>query len=290
MRFEDARAVTDLIAAQEVADVGEQVVELADVEADWSRPSHDLAASAVGVLDGERLVGYAEVTGGDRGDACVHPDELGRGIGTWLAGWLQDRARRLGATEIGMPVPQGSPGDRLLTALGWRVRWTSWVLQLPPGREVAAPTLPAGHAVREARPDDHRAAHEVVEDAFLEWSRRDRQDFADWSATTVGRPGFEPWCLRVVTDAAGVVVGAVHVVLSGEGAERTGFVDKLAVRADRRGLGFGQALLADAFAAARAHGATRSELSTDSRTGALGLYQRVGMEVTPTWLNRGVAL
>jgi hypothetical protein len=42
-------------------------------------------------------------------------------------------------------------------------------------------------------------------------------------------------------------------------------------------------MLADAFAAARDHGATRSELSTDSRTGALDLYRRVGMEVTQTW-------
>ena len=34
---------------------------------------------------------------------------------------------------------------------------------------------------------------------------------------------------------------------------------------------------------ARVHGATRSELSTDSRTGALSLYEKVGMEVSSTW-------
>ena len=42
--------------------------------------------------------------------------------------------------------------------------------------------------------------------------------------------------------------------------------------------------------AAHAHGATRSELSTDSRTGALGLYERVGMEVTSTWVHRAIHL
>jgi hypothetical protein len=42
-------------------------------------------------------------------------------------------------------------------------------------------------------------------------------------------------------------------------------------------------MLVDAFARAREHGATISELSTDSRTGALGLYEHVGMQVTQTW-------
>jgi 3-oxoacyl-[acyl-carrier-protein] synthase III len=51
-------------------------------------------------------------------------------------------------------------------------------------------------------------------------------------------------------------------------------------------LGLAQALLADAFGVARAHGAARATLSTDSRTGALDLYRRVGMQVESTWVHR----
>jgi mycothiol synthase len=58
------------------------------------------------------------------------------------------------------------------------------------------------------------------------------------------------------------------------------------VRRDRRGLGLARALLAESFGVAREHGAKRSQLSTDSRTGALGLYERVGMVVTSTWVHR----
>ena len=54
--------------------------------------------------------------------------------------------------------------------------------------------------------------------------------------------------------------------------------------------GLARALLVDCFAVAREHGASRSELSTDSRTGALGLYERVGMRVTSTWVHRAIAL
>ncbi len=56
-----------------------------------------------------------------------------------------------------------------------------------------------------------------------------------------------------------------------------GYVARIAVRKDRRGLGLGGAMLADAFTLARAHGAVRCYLATDSRTGALALYEKVGM-------------
>ena len=65
------------------------------------------------------------------------------------------------------------------------------------------------------------------------------------------------------------------------------FIARLATAKEQRGRGLAQALLVDAFAAGREHGALRSELSTDSRTGALGLYEKVGMVVTSTWVNRG---
>ena len=117
---------------------------------------------------------------------------------------------------------------------------------------------------------------------------RERESLADFEASTTGRPGFEPWNLRVVLDAAGVVVGVSVVLVTDEG--RTGYVDRLAVRADQRRRGLAQALLVDSFARAREHGTTTSELSTDSRTGALGLYERVGMQIAQVWVNRGIDL
>ena len=181
-----------------------------------------------------------------------------------------------------MPVPVGSPGERLLTSLGYRRRWTSWVLQLPPGKEIEAQPLPAGHTIRNAESEaDRRAVWIVVEDAFLEWSARERQSFEDFGAQIWLRPGFEPWQLRIVADEAGDVLSAAFVILAGD----CGYIEKLATRGDHRNRGLARALLADSFREARAHGAARAELSTDSRTGALGLYERVGMEVTSTWVN-----
>jgi GNAT superfamily N-acetyltransferase len=284
----DAHDVFVLMAAQEQEDIGEVAIEEADIVSDWARPSHDLGARSIGVWDGDTLVAYAELMGADRADTSVLPSHRGRGIGTWLAHWLQDLGRRVGSSVIGMPVPQGSPGDRLLEELGFRVRWTSWVLKLPEGATIADRALPEGYAIRTAGPDDLRAAHDVLEDAFLEWSVRERESFEDFAATTTGRPGFEPWNLRVAVDDQDAVVGVSLVLVSDNGT--TGYVDRLAVRRDQRNRGLAQALLVDSFALARAHGTTTSELSTDSRTGALGLYERVGMVPTSVWVNRGIDL
>jgi mycothiol synthase len=286
----DAPAVTALMAAAELAATGEVSIEEADLVADWSRPSFDLAAQTEAVFDGDLLVGYVEFSGADRGDACVHVDHLGRGIGTYLAHRMQQLARAAGSTVVGMPVPAGSPGDRLLEALGYRVRWNSWVLTLPEGREIAFRSLPEGHAVREAGEDEYRAVWTVIEDAFLEWSVRERSSFEDFAASVMGRPGFESWNLRVVTDPSGEVVGAAFVLLSEADGTPEGYVDRLAVRKDQRGRGLAQALLVDAFTCARQHGAVRSAVSTDSRTGALSLYEKVGMEVTQNWVNRAIGL
>ncbi len=282
----DAPAATAVMAAEEIADVGEVIIEEADLLGHWQRPSFDLTRSTFGVLDGDRLVAWAEHSGAGRGEAAVDPAYHGRGIGTFLAGWVQDTARAAGDTIVGMAVPQDSPGDRLLAALGFHVRWSSWVLQLPEGAAIPPRPLPEGYVVRTAEPAEHPAVWTVIEDAFLEWSVRERQTYDDFAAGVMQRPGFAPWNLRVAVDPAGEVVGASFVVL----ASGCGFVDRLAVRRDQRNKGLATALLADSFAVSREHGATRSEISTDSRTGALGLYENVGMVVTSTWVSRATDL
>lgn len=287
----DSRAVFEVVAAQELHDVGSVEIEEGDLLGDWQRPSYDLAGSSVAVLDDARIVAYAEHLGEERYDAAVHPAYRGAGIGTWLAVWVQELARSRGVAIVGMPVPEGSAGDRLLTALGYDARWTSWVLRLPPGASIDPRPLPAGYTLREATPDDHEQVWSVVEDAFLEWSVRDRATLDDFAAGVWLRPEFEPWHLQVVAAPDGHVVGVANArnTPGSDGGLDT-YVAKLAVAREHRGRGLAQALLVAAFGAGRAQGATSSSLSTDSRTGALGLYEKVGMRTESVWIHRAVRL
>ncbi|MEW1954086.1 GNAT family N-acetyltransferase [Terrabacter sp. NPDC080008] len=276
----DAAAVAALIARCEQHDVGTVLIEEADIVGDWQRPAFDVATHSVGVLDEDRLIAYAEVYKGRWADASVDPAYRGRGLGTALSAWTRRVAARDGSTLVGQPVPGDSSGERLLRGLGYRALWTSWVLEMPAGTAITAQPIPDGYAVRQPRDDaDLRAAWVVNEDAFLEWSERERATFEEWAATVSRRPGFEPWQLRLMVDREDRVVGMAFVIVS----DGCAYVDKLAVRRDERNRGLARALLVDAFEVGRAHGGERSELSTDSRTGALGLYEKVGMQVTSVW-------
>lgn len=273
----DALATYRLVAEAELVDAGEVMVEQADIVADWQRPSFNLETQSLGVFDGGVLVATAEVSQGRRAEAAVRPCHRSRGIGTALAGWTERVSRRDGTGLVGQTAIQGSSAERLFRQLGYEPLWTSWVLRMPEGASIQPQAVPTGYAIRTADGEaNHRAAHTVLEDAFLEWSDRARETFEDFVAETLLRPGFAPWNLRLMTDPDGAVVGVSVVLL----AEECGYVDRLAVRRDQRGLGLARALLVDSFEQARAHGASRFELVTDSRTGALGLYEKVGMRVT----------
>jgi GNAT superfamily N-acetyltransferase len=286
LRLEDAEPVSELLATSEEHDVGKAAIDVEDIVSHWQRPSFDLAAQAIGVVSSDELVAFGEVSKGRYAEATVAPSWRGRGIGTWLAAWTQAEARRQGGSLVGMPVPRGSDGDRLLESLGYHVAWTAWVLELPPRAAIEPQPLPDGYAVRAFQPGEERAVYQVVEDAFNEWPDRTPNAFEDWEAEVVRRPGFEPWHLRVVADPSREVVGVGWVLPSRD----SGYVMSLAVRKDQRGRGLARALLVDCFEVSRGAGMARAELSTDSRTGALGLYERVGMEITQTWLHRAIAV
>jgi mycothiol synthase len=212
--------------------------------------------------------------------ADVHPDQQARGIGTALMRWTWSQAARHGSHLVGETVSDNNKAAiALFRSHGYETLWHSWVLELPGGAPIVAPRTPPGVMLRPMRPGrDEQAAYQVIEDAFNEWPDRDPSSYGDWAPGVVGRGGFEPWHLLLATrpgDEGEEVVGACHLVMSGD----EGWVNQIAVRRDQRGRGLARALLASSFATAREHGATRFGLSTDSRTGALGLYERVGMTV-----------
>lgn len=281
----DAPAVVELVHAYERVFVGRPLLELEDVQSAWQRPSFDLAAQSVGVFAGDALVACAQVAG-RRAEGCVHPDRRGEGIGTALAQWSEQLARRLrdpvDADDrlVGQSIPVADEAAlALLAGRGYTRRHTSWLLRLPADVEIETVGLPAGVVVRAARPGlEDRAVWRVVEDAFNEWPGRQPTPFEDWACSVVHRPGFSPEQLLVAVQGDDVV-GACFVTTT----DGVGWVHQVAVRRDRRGSGLARALLTEAGRVSRAHGAQVLELSTDSRTGALGLYEHVGMVVTETF-------
>ncbi|HEX2045726.1 MAG TPA: GNAT family N-acetyltransferase, partial [Gaiellaceae bacterium] len=79
---EEAHAITDLVVACDVDEVGEPDFELDDLLVDWNRPGFRLEHDAVVVEDGGTIVAYAALVRRDHADVYVHPEHRGRGIGS----------------------------------------------------------------------------------------------------------------------------------------------------------------------------------------------------------------
>jgi len=281
----DIAEVTQLLRTSEVFDHGEAEITFEDVHGDWSRPGFDPAEDVLLVRDRDALVAFAEVPGW-RAEATVHPSARGRGIGSALLAWTEHRAmtrptdheeRRVGQTI----QDSNAAAIALLTAHGYEVRHTSWVLRLPDDVTIRDVQLPDDVTIRPFRPGiEDRSAYQVIEDAFNEWPTRLPTTYEAWRATSVERRDFDERLLLVAVHGTEVVGVAFCIPYPEEG-----WVQQLAVRADHRGKGIAKALLRRSFEDLRSLGLPAVGLNTDSRTGALGLYTSVGMVVRATYVH-----
>lgn len=274
---DDLEAVTALVAAYEEDIHGEALIDAEDVAGDWRRPSFDLSTDCVLVFADDLLVGHGELFPPDRrSEVNVHPGHRGIGLGSWLLDWTERRSRETGAPYVRQIVSvEDVPGCRLLTARGYAPMHTAWILEIavPERPEVQAPT---GIVIRDLAPGlDDREVFQVVEDAFGEWPDREATTFGDWASRSLQREGFEPWMLPVVLDGD-EIVGVANLIPYPD----SGWVQYLATKASHRHRGIARALLQHAFAEFHGRGYRTCGLSTDSRTGALGLYEKLGMRVT----------
>lgn len=276
---DDVDAALAVTQASERDEGRESVTVHDDIAGDWARPSMDIALDVVLVEEGGQVIAYGEQFGG-RAFAHVHPTARGRGIGSALAAWTEQHARVHGLAQVGQTVSTSAVHARaLLESRGYLPRWDSWILKMTLGDDLPTPGVPEGVTVRGLRrPADDRDLHAVIERAFDTWPDRDTSmGFEDWRTSFLDRA--EDLDLVVVAERDGRLVGAALCVAE----DGEGWVDQLAVLPDHWGRGVGGALLQTAFHRFRDRGLTVAALSTDSRTGALGLYEHVGMTVTESF-------
>jgi ribosomal protein S18 acetylase RimI-like enzyme len=269
----DIAAITDLVAACELDIDGVSEVHETDVR-------HDLELAGAGksiVAEGpEGLTAWATVFG-ERATADVHPAWRGLGLGTQLLAWSEAAAGAAGHARVRQVVTDSDHAARdLFGAHQYQPIYTSWVLEHALGNILPEVVLPPGIKLRPFEPDDAQGAYRLIEDAFNEWPERTPTTFERWEQLVIGHSAFAPALSRLAF-AGDELVG---LVLSDdyEGQDE-GWVQQLATRATHRHRGIARALLQAAFTAFHATGRRRVGLSTNSRTGALTLYQRLGMRV-----------
>jgi GNAT superfamily N-acetyltransferase len=274
---EDISAAIKVINAAEMAEVGEALLEQTDLEADWAAQAFNPELDTIVVFRGEQMAAVGQVFD-ERADIHVKPEHRGVGIERALTDWSERRARQQaddgGQARIGRTVPTDSPAALMLAERGYEPLYDSWVLRLPEGASPAVRAPSIDVAIRPYRPGEERRVHAIVETAFSEWSGRSPLSYEQWKEKVLDRPDFEP-SLLLVAVADQELVGAVFGIDYGN----EGWVDQVAVVPTHRGHGIAGALLSAVHAVFVERGRQVFGLNTDSRTGALDLYLRLGMQV-----------
>jgi mycothiol synthase len=282
LRDADLDAVVSMVNACELHDTGEVVLERADLVADAGADGFDPSADWIGVFDDERIVAWGILEQRHRLVTDVHPDARGRGVGAWLRTWSEERARAAGSAGVVQVVDDRREDvASMLTAAGYTPQGTSWILRMDHPDRPARPVPPPGIELRASRPDDEDAVLLLFERAFSEWPGRQPTSPATWRAMVTQREGYEPEDL-IVALAEGIVVGGAFLIDADEI-----WVDKLAVASAFRHRGIARALLQTAFERSFDRGYTWTALSTDSRTGAISLYERIGMRIHRSFTRYG---
>lgn len=276
---EDLESTYRLVADAERHDEGHVEIALSDVAADWDRPAFDLETMSIMVWDGDDLAAAGEVFMG-RAEANVAPAHRGRGIGSALLPWTWAVARADGRDSVGQTVPdKRTDAVALFRKHGYTVGHTAWALRIDLGEAAPpAPPLPEGLTFRDYRPgDDDLAVFTVIDTAFDGWDNRESHGFDNWAAAFLQRDEVVPELVPLVVDGERIVGVALNYHYGLDDIE--GWTQQLAVEEAYRGRGLARSLLQESFRRFHVVGYRQCGLSTDSRTGALGLYEHVGMSV-----------
>lgn len=277
----DAPAIAELLNAHSGNLYGERDLAPATISDWFTLPDIWMRLAEVG----ERPVGYADLS-----------EEAGR--------WSIDlRALDAEAARVLLQAASERAGDGALLrgyapsidevaadayrAQGFAIVRHSFQMRVELAAAPEPPELPHGIAVRSMREGEEERIHAAHMNAFADHWDFHEQTFEQWRRWQRDREFFDPtlWFLALDGDQiAGFALCTPH--FSGE--PDFGWVDLLGVRPEWRRRGLGEALLRHAFRALYVRGFTRIGLGVDaeSTTGAVRLYERVGMRPvrrTDTW-------
>lgn len=248
----------------------------------WHVPSTDLDRDTRLVMHETETAGFAQgIWRPDEGgplDTLIrtHPDHRGRGIGSWALAWGEALAAERGADGIRLQtVDRDDAGRALLTARGYTKVRSSYTMGKTLAPDEDAGEAPEGVTIRAFETGrDERPLHEVEEASFADhWGFRP-VPFELFEQEMYGADDWDP-SLAFLAEVDASVVGLV-VAFSFEGE---GNVAVLGVVPAWRGRGIAKALLRRAFAelARRGHREVRLGVDAQNPTGAVALYESVGM-------------
>jgi mycothiol synthase len=289
----DSDEIADLVNEVNVAEVGVPWITADEMRTLLTTPGHEPDDDVVLAAEDGALVGYLTM----RRDeplttisllAFVRPALWGRGLSAQLLRVGEANAReRVDRMRSPSPIhlqvarwAQNALAVPLFRALGYAYVRTFHEMRIDLGERADEPIVPDGIVIRTFEPDrDAEAVHGALSEAFRDHWGSGFEPFDVWKHGSIDdQADLDPtfWFLALDGDE---VVGVACCRAMSTSSPDAANVDELGVRRAWRGRGIARALLLTAFAEARRRGIHAVELGVDSEspTGALRLYEGVGM-------------
>jgi len=274
---DEAPAIKALLEEHALASFGEPELSEEEVRSWFGQKNLEFR---VVERDGE-LVGYLDIQLQESGRFPADVRTLDAEAAALLLAEAVQIGRERGANVVRSFVQGDDPVLRpVLEDAGWQPIRYSFQMQIELGGELPAPQWPDGLSPRNLRPGEEERVYEAHMDAFADHWEHHRSTFEDWYDFNVGRHSFDPslwWLVDEGDELAAISLNAWHF----SGDPQFGWVHVLGVRPPWRRRGLATALLHHSFRDFKARGARRVGLGVDGEntTGAVRLYERVGMHV-----------
>jgi mycothiol synthase len=257
----------------------------------WEDPNLEISTDTWVVTNADsKVVGYEEFYNKSQhasllGDGYVHPEYMGKGIGTILLRALETRAREeieKAAPELRVFIQNGmSIEDTVAREMheneGYQPIRFFWRMEIELDKTPAAPVFPESIKLRPFNKDAHA---KLVHDAHIE-AFHDHWGFTpipheEWKRRMIKTSEYDPELWFIAWDGDEIAGYAINRYRNGKG-----WVSILGVRTPWRKLGLGLALLQKSFEAFCQRGTNKISLGVDAAnpTGATRLYERAGMKV-----------
>jgi mycothiol synthase len=274
LREEDAEAVAQVYRRA----FGDARPIDADEIVSWCR-NDELKPEWLRVLevDGE-LVAY--------GDIWIDSDEVALEVaapGHWdtLLEWAEQEAQSHGLGRARVYVPAGHEAEAVAQRRGYTLWRSSYDMEAGlPTVSQEPPAIPEGIELRPYRPQDEEALRDALNEVFADDPFFHNATPAHFRELYLHARGFDPSLWFLAWDD-GSLAGFNLSFAESPGQDDTGHIRSLGVREAWRRRGLGEALLRSAFRDLRDRGLARVTLGVvaDNSTGAVRLYERVGMRI-----------
>jgi mycothiol synthase len=274
---DEAPAIKALLEEHALASFGEPELSEEEVRSWFGQKNLEFR---VVERDGD-LVGYLDIQLQESGRFPADVRTLDAEAAALLLAEAEQIGRERGANVVRSFVQGDDPVLRpVLEEAGWQPIRYSFQMQIDLDGELPAPEWPDGLSPRNLQLGEEERVYEAHMDAFADHWEHHRYTYEDWRNFNVGRHSFDPslwWLVDEGDELAAISLNAWHF----SGDPQFGWVHVLGVRPQWRKRGVGTALLHHSFRDFKERGATRVGLGVDGEnaTGAVRLYERVGMHV-----------